>query len=148
MRFLFLPPIIMLFTGLGMVVLDRRLPLARLWDTPYSWAGLLLVVVGLAIAKWHAGLFKKIGTNIQTFGEPGTMTRAGMFRVSRNPMYLGFVLALLGEAIILGSASAFLAAAAFAALTNYWYIPFEERAMLQRFGQEYIDYKNSVRRWL
>jgi len=138
----------MVLTAGAMLALDRYTPLVHLWDAPYSWAGYFFIAGGLGIANWHARLFRKLGTNINTFGEPGKITREGLFIVSRNPMYLGFVATLAGVAVLLGSGSPFFAVAGFALLTNYWYIPFEEKAMLQKFGQEYTDYQHAVRRWL
>lgn len=138
----------MVLTAGVMLALGRYIPLVQLWDAPYSWAGYFFIAGGLAIANWHARLFRKLGTNINTFGEPGKITQEGLFRVTRNPMYLGFVITLAGVGVLMGSASPFLAVAGFALLTHYWYIPFEERAMLQKFGQEYTDYQHSVRRWL
>ena len=148
MRFILLPPVIMLLVAGAMLLLDRYIPLSILWGAPYIYAGGFFIVAGLGVANWHARLFRKLGTNINTFGEPGKLTREGLYRVSRNPMYLGFVVTLAGVATLLGSASPFIAVIGFAILTNYWYIPFEERAMLQKFGPEYIEYRRRVRRWL
>ncbi|WP_010628154.1 isoprenylcysteine carboxylmethyltransferase family protein [Halomonas sp. KM-1] len=148
MRWLILPPSALLFTAVIMVLLDLYAPLVRLWETPYRWGGIAVLLVGLGIAQWHAHLFRRLETNIDTFGEPGSLTRQGLFAVTRNPMYLGFVIALTGLAICLGSAAPFLAALCFALLVNFWYIPVEERNMQHKFGQAYLDYKAAVRRWL
>ncbi|MGM0703632.1 MAG: methyltransferase family protein [Pseudomonadota bacterium] len=148
MRWLILPPMAMIFTASTMLLLDRYAPLVRLWEAPYTWKGIVLVLVGLGIASWHARLFKRLGTNIDTFGEPGSLTRQGLFRFTRNPMYLGFVIALVGLAIYLASPTPFLAALCFALLAHFWYIPFEERKLLRKFGQEYLNYQAEVRRWL
>lgn len=148
MRSILLPPVTMVLTAVAILALDRYAPLFHLWGAPYRWAGCLFIAGGLGIANWHARLFRKLGTNIHTFGEPGEITREGLFRISRNPMYLGFVATLAGIAIVLGTASPFFAVAGFALLTNYWYIPFEERAMSQKFGETYTQYQRAVRRWL
>ena len=63
-------------------------------------------------------------------------------------MYLGFVLVLTGLAVILGSVTPFAVLALFALLVDRWYIRFEERAMLRRFGDAYRSYRQRVRRWL
>lgn len=107
-----------------------------------------MIVLGLGIAQWHSRLFKKLGTNINTFKEPDILTTEGFFRISRNPMYCGFIVTLLGICLVLGSTSPFLGLIGFGLLTNYWYIPFEERAMLIKFGDQYINYKSKVRRWI
>ncbi len=147
-RFIILPPITMLLTAALMVALDRYAPILHMWRWPASGVGIVFIVLGIGIAQWHARLFERIGANIQTFGEPSAITRAGLFSRTRNPMYLGFVLALSGVAIVLGSLTPLAALLAYAALAQWWYIPFEERAMLRKFGAEYQSYCAEVRRWL
>lgn len=148
MQGLILPPVTMLLTAIGMVLLDIWMPLRLLWQPPLAYAGVPVIAAGIVIASWHARLFKRIGANIQTFGEPTRLTRAGLFGRTRNPMYLGFVLALAGLFVLLGSLSPLLGLLCYALLANFWYVPFEERAMLKRFGSEYTAYCREVRRWL
>ncbi|WP_426734893.1 methyltransferase family protein [Myxococcus faecalis] len=148
MRALFLPPVVLLASMSLMVLLHRTAPLLELWGPPSRWLGGALVLGGIVVAQWHARLFKRLGTNINTFEEPGTLTREGLFRFTRNPMYLGFVTSLLGLAIALGSASPFLILAAFVLLTHFWYIRVEEQALLRKFGARYVEYRRAVRRWL
>lgn len=148
MRRLLIPPVVVAFTIIVMILLNQYAPLVRFWEAHTYWAGIPLIVIGLTTAQWHARLFKQIGTNIHTFGDPDILTTDGLFRISRNPMYLSFIVLLAGVGVVLGSATPFLALLGFGLLTNYWYIPFEERAMLEKFGQEYISYKSKVRRWL
>lgn len=120
----------------------------ELWGAPYTWLGGILVLAGIAVAWWHARLFRRIGTNINTFEDPGTLTREGLFQLSRNPMYLGFVISLLGVGICLGAASPFLVCGAFVLLTHFWYIRIEEQALLKKFGSQYVEYQRMVRRWI
>jgi protein-S-isoprenylcysteine O-methyltransferase Ste14 len=107
-----------------------------------------LMVAGLGISAWHKRLFHRVGTNIDTFGEPGQFVTDGMFRVTRNPMYLGFVLALLGLSVILGSLTPLVFALSFIVITDRWYIALEEKAMAQKLGEQYTAYKKRVRRWI
>ena len=148
MRQLLLPPIVLLITAVAMVLLHRAWPLAGLLPWPWTASGVPMIVAGLAVAQWHARLFRRAGTEINTFREPGRLVRDGLFRRSRNPMYLGFALALAGVALVLGSASPWLAWLSFIVLTDRWYIRFEEAALLARFGDEYEAYRRQVRRWL
>lgn len=148
MHRLLLPPAAMLLTLMVMVLTNQYIPLLRLWNTHACWVGIPVIVFGLATAQYHARLFKKRNTNINTFKDPDILTTDSFFRFSRNPMYLGFLIALAGVWMVLGSVAPLLALLGFGALTNYWYIPFEERAMLRKFGEEYITYKSKVRRWL
>jgi protein-S-isoprenylcysteine O-methyltransferase Ste14 len=147
MRKLLLPPVVFLASVIVMVVLHWRWPVLHWLPQPWSWAGAGLIVAGLAVAQWHARLFRRLGTNIQTFGEPGQLTTEGLFRRTRNPMYLGMLLALTGVAVVLGSLSPAVVVLVFFALMQTWYIPFEERAMAQRFGDAYAAYRRDVPRW-
>ncbi len=148
MRVLLLPPIFLLMSVGMMLGLHSELPVAQLVPPPANWAGLALIAAGLGVANWHARLFRRVGTNINTFGEPGRLITEGLFRRTRNPMYLGMVICLVGVALTLGSISPISGPLGFLLLANYWYIPLEEMAMTRKFGKEYLDYQHSVPRWL
>jgi protein-S-isoprenylcysteine O-methyltransferase Ste14 len=148
MRQWFLPPQMVVVAALSMVALDQHLPIADLRGIPVHWSGLALVFAGLTISLKHARMFSKVGTEINTFRKPQKLVHNGLFKYSRNPMYLGFMLALAGLAIFLGCASAFIPVLVFFVLAQFWYIPFEEESMNATFGTSYHDYKGKVRRWL
>ena len=63
-------------------------------------------------------------------------------------MYLGFTIALSGVATSLGSVGPFSILFVFIAITHFWYIPFEERWLTKKFGEEYENYKKCTPRWL
>lgn len=71
-----------------------------------------------------------------------------MYRITRNPMYLGMVTALTGVALIFGSLSPFSAPVLFVPVLNARVIRHEEHMLEERFGDDYRDFKQSVRRWL
>lgn len=114
---------------------------------PWRLTGLALLLAGIAIAQWHARLFRQLGTNINTFAEPDHLTTLGLFRRTRNPMYLGMVIALTGVALLLGAVSPMAGPLAFFVLSHRWYIPVEEQAMAARFGERYREYQVRVPRW-
>jgi len=92
--------------------------------------------------------FRKMKTQIHTFKKPKKLITNGLFQYTRNPIYLGFSLFLLGIAILLGSVSSFIPVIGFFLVANFWYIPFEEKNMKMVFGQSYLFYCRGVRRWL
>ena len=63
-------------------------------------------------------------------------------------MYLGMVIILTGVAVLLGSITPFLVPAGFFITMNVVFIPDEERAMEETFGEQFLDYKKRIRRWL
>lgn len=147
MRILLLPPFILVLTIIAMIFLDQYAPIAHLWESPHQWIGIPIIVAGVATALWHARLFKRLSTNINTFKDPDLLVTEGFFRVSRNPMYLGFIVALSGVWILLGSVIALAPAMVFWLITNSWYIPMEEAAMERKFGEQYRVYKQKTPRW-
>ncbi|WP_085909136.1 methyltransferase family protein [Kiloniella majae] len=115
----------------------------------YHLLTLPVVIAGLILAFSSSRLFRKKGTNIMTFGEPDLLVTEGVFKWSRNPMYLGFVTSLFALAFLMGGAYSSLAlAVVFLLITDRWYIAFEEKAMRQKFGAEYDAYCQKVRRWI
>jgi protein-S-isoprenylcysteine O-methyltransferase Ste14 len=148
MRIMLLPPRLVLALLVAMGVLHMLLPGPTLLAFPYTLVGAAVAALGLVLTLSGARLFARVRTNIRTFNEPGVLVTNGLFRWSRNPMYLGFVLLLLGMAILLGTTTPFVAPALFAIVADRWYIAFEERAMQQKFGADYTAYMHSTRRWL
>jgi len=73
---------------------------------------------------------------------------SGFYRFSRNPMYLGLLLVLLGTSLIFGSLTSLFVLPLFIGAINYLQISSEEKALELLFGEEYLNYKQKVRRWL
>lgn len=77
-----------------------------------------------------------------------TLVTGGVYRISRNPMYLALLLLLIGYGFFLGNSLTFFVPPFFVAYMNRYQIIPEEVAMEERFGAEYSRYKSQVRRWL
>lgn len=114
---------------------------------PLIDVGALLMLAGTASVLWSAGLFRRRQTTLNPMGEPSALATQGLYRYSRNPMYLGMLLGLLGLALLLGDALSWAGPVAFAWLTTRQ-IRNEEAALERIFGAEYRAYKARVRRWL
>ena len=120
-------------------VLPVRLPMAVL----LALAGLALDVSGL-IAFHRA----KTTLNPRSPERSTSIVRSGPYRFTRNPMYLGLALMLLGLCAYLANPATVVAVAVFIAyITRFQIIP-EERLLHAKFGESYAQYKRSVRRWL
>lgn len=114
-----------------------------------SSAGVALLVVGLGINAWPKLLFRRAGTPVS----PIQLTLAsalitdGPYRFSRNPMYLGYALALLGWSVWLTQPWGLLAVVFFVAYITRFQIMPEERHLSSRFPAQYAVYSREVRRW-
>jgi len=144
-----LPPHLFVLSVIG-IVLSGFLELSH-YPIPYPFnlLGLVLLFLGLGIANWHKALFARRKTNIFTFEQPDRLVKEGLFRYSRNPMYLGFVLALGGVVLLVrGGWVSWLIWGFFGLVVDRWYILYEEKVMQNKFGEEYLAYREEVRRWL
>ena len=114
--------------------------------------GLAVTISGVGILFLLAGIyaFQKAKTTLNPTKPTATssIVASGVYRVSRNPMYVGFLLVLTGWAIFLSHPLPFLFLPVFVAYMNRFQISPEERALSAKFGEEYDTYKQSVRRWL
>ncbi|MFO1197986.1 MAG: isoprenylcysteine carboxylmethyltransferase family protein [Burkholderiaceae bacterium] len=109
-----------------------------------------VALAGAAFAALGARAFRRAGTTLNPM-KPQAVSRIvsqGAFALSRNPMYVGMLLALVGWAILLGGVLPWLGPPAFVAyMTRFQIVP-EERALAARFGPEFDAYAKRVRRWL
>ncbi|MDE0480263.1 MAG: isoprenylcysteine carboxylmethyltransferase family protein [Gammaproteobacteria bacterium] len=143
-----IPPIWFALGLIAVFLLDRYLPLVSFSGPTALGLGAILILLGLASAISAAGLFRKADTGIVPFSEATALVTSGAFRCSRNPMYLGMVLVLLGTALATGSAVGLLVAPVFMLIIQYRFILDEERMMREVFGKEFEDYRRRVRRWI
>ena len=106
--------------------------------------------LGLGIAFLGIRAFRRARTTIDPthLQAASTLVTGGIYRYTRNPMYLGFTLLLVGWAFWLQSAWCLLGPVCFAWLITRFQIRPEERALSARFGSHYADYTSRVRRWL
>jgi protein-S-isoprenylcysteine O-methyltransferase Ste14 len=146
-----IPPLaLLLLAGVAMGLVSAVAP-SLAWELPYRRAiALALAVSGVAVAVWAVVSFRRAGTTINPTTPQATsaLVRAGIYRFSRNPMYLGFLLALLGWSVFLANALAFLFVPAFVVTMNRFQIKPEERVLFAMFGSEFAVYKQELRRWL
>lgn len=111
--------------------------------TAVGLAGILLILAG-AMAFWAA----KTTVNPMQPSNTSAIVTKGVYALSRNPMYVGFILILLSWSVFLSNILAFAVLPIFVWYMNRFQIFPEERALLTKFGAEYITYTKSVRRWL
>ncbi len=142
-------PDLLFLTSIGMSILFHYiLPILELVSYPYSLIGIVLIIIGMITAFLTNSILLKKGTSIKPFENPSVLVASGPFKFSRNPIYLSMALALLGVAIFLGSLSPFIFPIIFVIMIDRSVIPIEETNLERRFGEEYLDYKTKVNRWV
>ena len=143
-----LPPMY-LFTSLAcMVLLQFFLPVYQLISYPWNAIGIIPLMLGMTLNISADRAFKKTGTTVKPFEVSTTLVTSGVFRYSRNPMYLGMVMILTGVAFLLGALSPFIIIPIFAITMDRVFIVSEENMLDQRFGGKWQQYKEYVRRWI
>jgi protein-S-isoprenylcysteine O-methyltransferase Ste14 len=142
------PPRIALIATIAMVILHITVPLTIIVHAPFSYAGAVVMALGVAMIVWSRRAFQAAATPITPFTESTALIRHGLYRWTRNPMYLGAVLLVSGVAFLLGSVTPLLVAVVYFIILQEGFIRHEERLLEQRFSDEYRNYRRSVRRWL
>lgn len=142
------PPMWLVFGIVLVFACNEFLPGPRFTSTASQLLGGAVLVVGLALLVIAGGLFKRAGTDLIPFGEVSTLVTTGVYRYSRNPMYLGMTAILLGCAITVGATTALLVPPLFMLIIEWRYIRAEELLLQRLFPGEFADYRGRVRRWL
>ena len=143
-----LPPVYLLITALLMVACGRYFPLVEIPGLLPDLVGTGLMALGLLMILWPAASFGRRGTGVIPFSPASHLVTTGFYRFTRNPMYLGMLLLLLGGGLKGGFLGAFLPIPLFPLVIHRQYILREEVFLEEIFGQAYLDYKQRVRRWL
>ncbi len=143
-----LPPTYLLIAIVVMVALHFLLPVIRFITLPWNVLGIVLLAVGIVINVMADNAFKRAETTVKPFEESAALITDGVFTISRHPMYLGFVLVLIGVALLLGSLTPFFVIPVFVALMEVVFIQVEERMLAKQYGQAWLAYKAKVRRWV
>jgi len=123
-------------------------PIFKFIYPPYTYFGYILILFGVIVNIWADSILKKGKTTVKPHLMPTSLETGGPFRMSRHPMYLGMTAVLLGAAIIHGSLIGLFFPILFIIMMERIFIHDEEENLIKAFGQQYLDYKMRVRRWL
>ena len=113
-------------------------------------AGAAVMLLGLVLDTLGLVVFLRARTTVNPLSpdKASAVVTTGIYRYTRNPMYLGMLLVLTGWAVYLAAPFALLAPAGFAAYITRFQIRPEEEILLEKFGEPYREYLGRVRRWL
>jgi protein-S-isoprenylcysteine O-methyltransferase Ste14 len=141
------PPLVVLGAMVIGAVLETIWPTA-LVPPPLAALGVVLVLLAVALFRLSLRQFRAAGTSVRGNVPTTAIVRTGPYRLSRNPIYVSFMLLQLGIALWAGSVWVLAMLLPAAALIACVVVPREERYLASRFGGEYAEYRRSVRRWL
>jgi protein-S-isoprenylcysteine O-methyltransferase Ste14 len=131
-----------------MIALHFLIPVSLVSNWLLLVLGVACIALGLVMAFGAEGQFRKRDTTVDHLGIASRLVTDGWFHFSRNPMYLSFLIILLGAWLLLGSLSSLAVVLAYFFLTERWYIAPEEKRLIASFGKEYRSYQRQTRRWL
>jgi len=146
-----IPPLLVLFIMAGaMLGVTYAAPTLSFPVPGRTLVALAFAALGVGSAIAGVIAFRRQHTTVNplTPGASSAIVTGGIYRVSRNPMYLGFLLVLAGWVVCLSNAGAALFLPAFVAYLTRYQIKPEERALLAKFGSLYTEYMSRVRRWV
>jgi protein-S-isoprenylcysteine O-methyltransferase Ste14 len=142
------PPIWLVFGLIAIFACNEYFPGPRFSSLAGQWFGGLLIVIGLGLLVTANGRFTRAGTGVIPFRNVSALVTDGIYRYTRNPMYLGMVAVLLGCAVTVGAATALVIPVIFAVIVELRFIRHEEAMLRNIFPDDYPAYCERVRRWL
>ena len=144
------PPLVVVLIGAAMAVIAWFTPALEIGSNVRVAVGGIAIALGALVAVQGARMFWRNKTTINPVDleSASALVTSGVFRFSRNPMYVGFTALLVGWAVCLAAPWALVGPVAFVLFTNRFQIIPEERVMRDKFGQAYDDYQAQVRRWI
>jgi protein-S-isoprenylcysteine O-methyltransferase Ste14 len=142
------PPTYFLAALILMVLLHVAVPVYRFWAVPLSLSGIVPLAIGIVLNLVADRSFKQHGTTVKPFEQSAALVTEFPFSISRNPMYVGLTLMLLGLALLLGSVSSLIPVSLFPPVMNRVFIRPEERQLAATFGADWERYRVTVRRWI
>lgn len=144
-----IPPPVVYAAALGVAwLLQRVLPLPVLARSTALWVGVAIAAVGVAFAGLCVATLLRGHGTLNTNGRSAALVVTGVYRLSRNPMYVAVALMYTGAAVALDLPWGIVLLPLLLIYTQTMVIAREERYLAIAFGQQYADYRAHVRRWL
>lgn len=144
----FIPPILMAICLLLMILLHWLWRIAVFLHPPWTYLGAVPLVAGVLSAMAGRRALARAGTTVSVLCEPVALVTDGIYGRTRNPIYLGFALVLVGVWMFTGMASGIIPVILFVVITDRLYIRREEGLLAQKFGRSFEEYRQRTRRWI
>lgn len=146
-RFL-VPPVYFLMATALIVLVARLVPESAWPPLRLRWVAWIPAAMGLIMFVPTVIAFKRTRTPLRPLKEKGQLMTGGMFRISRNPIYLAMTLLLISFCLRLQAPVTLVMPFLFAAVIQNRIIRLEEAFLTENFGDAYLNYRARVRRWL
>ncbi|MFW6157346.1 MAG: methyltransferase family protein [Balneolaceae bacterium] len=144
------PAVVTLLAGGGMWAIERYLEWSGVLFEAPLWLGICFLASGMLFGLFGLIQFYKAYTSVDPHkpGKASSLVKDGIYRISRNPMYVGLLLILLAYGIYLGNLLSLAILPLFVMYLNRFQILPEEQVLKRKFGADYERYKSQVRRWI
>ena len=147
MRIISIPPVYLFASLAVQLLLSRLFPVMDLIPFPFTLIGIAFFAMGILLILGAHWSLRKHATPVN-FAPSTCLVQGGIYRQSRNPMYLGFIALLAGLSLWSGNILTLFCPVFMFVVLDRMFIPYEEEKMVSSFGEMYLNYRQSVRRWL
>jgi protein-S-isoprenylcysteine O-methyltransferase Ste14 len=144
------PPLFYVATFFAAVFFQKLLPLNKAFflTTTSKTIGAITILIGLSFNFPALIQFFKTKNTIVTIKPANSLQTTGIYSISRNPMYISLILIYAGLSFILGNWWNFILLPFLFLIVQEHVVKREEKYLERRFGQQYVDYRSKVRRWI
>lgn len=146
---MYIPPPVLLVIAIGTTFFVSALFPGWQFNSPaFPFLGVIFIIAGVGLVAWAARTLSSYKTTLNPRGKPTKLVTKGPYAVSRNPIYLGFLLIAVGTALFFANVLAFAGPLLFFGFARMFVIPFEEQTLRRIFGTVYNTYSKHTRRWV
>ena len=124
------------------------LPIKPIVGFPWNLSGVPFLFLGIYIATKAKRMFKKSKTPTSPIATATQLHQNGIYKLTRNPMYLGIIIGLTGIALLSGRVINLIFPWLYFAIMDRLFITKEEANLKKKFGEHFLDYKRRVRKWI
>jgi len=144
------PPLLYGATFFAAVLIQKILPLNKtfFYTIPSKIIGSIIILIGLFFTFPALRQFFKTRNTLVTIKPANSLQTTGIYSISRNPMYISLLLFYIGLSFILGNWWNLVVLPLLVLIVQEYVIKREEKYLSRRFGQQYLEYKAKVRRWI
>jgi protein-S-isoprenylcysteine O-methyltransferase Ste14 len=143
-----MPTTYLLIALILILILHFGFPVSDVLMGLWKLIGLAPLLLGIILNLLADQALKQRNTTVKPFQESNALIVDGVYGMTRHPMYLGFVLILIGVSLLLGSISPYIIVIFFAVFVEFVFIRQEEEMLEDSFHEAWVQYKSKVRKWI